>query len=158
MQIQILEAIRKPETRNTSRSERPLSIFLTAELIGSRCCDCESYGIRTVGYAPGLAMCRELLAAGASPEMALAIYRGGVLALRIRSIGEAAHLVVEDSQNGRPRFRLVRPARCGAASPMRKNSLGGPDPALSRDTQGRPAPLLALALGKAAEQRTECAP
>jgi hypothetical protein len=124
MQLQNLEALRKPETRKTSRSESPLSIFLTAKLIGSRRCDCESYGICTVGHAPVLALCRELIAAGANPDMSLAIYRGEVLALRIRSIGEAAELVVEDSQNGCPRFRLVRPARRGAASPMRKNGLG----------------------------------
>jgi hypothetical protein len=79
MQLQILEALRKPETRKTSRSERPLSISLTAELIGSHRCECESHGIRTVGHAPGLAMCRKLLAAGANPDMALAIYRGGSL-------------------------------------------------------------------------------
>src|SRR5262249_327509 len=120
MSLQIFEAHRKPETRKTSRPEHPLAI-LTAELIGSRCCDCESCGIRTVGYAPGLAMCWELLAAGANPNTALAIYRSGVLALRIRSIREGASLTVEDAESGAPRFRLMRPPRRGAASPGPKN-------------------------------------
>jgi hypothetical protein len=70
-------------------------------------------------------MCRELLAAGANPDMALAIYRGGVLALRIRSIRDRASLIVEAAESGAPRFRLARPPRRGAASPMRKNDGGG---------------------------------
>jgi hypothetical protein len=125
MQLQILEPLRKPETRKTSHSEYPRAISLTAELIGSRCCDCESHGIRTVGHAPGLAMCRELLAAGVNPDTALAIFRKGVLALRIRSIREGASLTVEDTESGTPRFRLARPPRRGAASPVRKNGGGG---------------------------------
>jgi hypothetical protein len=119
MQLQIFEALRKPKTRKTSGNERPLSISLTAELIGSRRCDCESYGICTVGHAPGLAMCRELLAAGANPDTALVIYRSGALALRIR-IREGASLTVEAAESGTPRFRLARPPRRGAASPTQK--------------------------------------
>ena len=39
-------------------------------------------------------MCRELLAAGLPPDAALIVWRRGTLALRIRSIGEAAALEV----------------------------------------------------------------
>ena len=47
-------------------------------------------------------MCRELLAAGADPDRALAIYRSGVLALRIRSSREGASLTVEDAESDTP--------------------------------------------------------
>jgi hypothetical protein len=78
---------------------RPASV-ISAELIGSTECRCETYSISTSAYAPALALCRALVHAGCNPDQALEVYRAGVLALRIRSIGEAADLVVEDSQNG----------------------------------------------------------
>jgi hypothetical protein len=90
---------------------------ITAELIGAT--RCEAQGIVATGYAPVLTMCRELLAAGFSPDAALAVYRRGILTLRIRSIAAGARLAVEDSENGRPQFRLARPERRGAAPPMR---------------------------------------
>jgi hypothetical protein len=50
------------------------------------------------------------------------VWRGDVLCLRIRSIGEAAQLTVEDDRHGRPRLRRWRNrARgCGAAPPVRQ--------------------------------------
>jgi hypothetical protein len=105
------------QLRDTHREQQ--AVPLTAELIASH--QCEALGIVAMGHAPALALCRELLSAGAHPDTALAVYRNGVLALRIRSIREGARLAVEDGETGTPRLRLARPARRGAASPMRKN-------------------------------------
>jgi len=80
---------------------------------------CEALGVIATGYSPVLVLCRELLAAGVSPDRALDVYRAGVLALRIRAIGEAARLTVEDDKNGGPKFRVARPQRDGAASLVR---------------------------------------
>ena len=63
---------------------------IRAELTGSD--TCTAAGLTVRASAPALAMCRELLAAGLDPDRALDVYRNGVLALRIRSIGEAAKL------------------------------------------------------------------
>src|SRR5262249_22908970 len=98
---------------------------ICATLSGSSCC--EAAGITARGHAPILALCRKLLAAGFNPDSALIVYRNGVLSIRINSIGKAASLVVEDSKNGRPRFRPARSARGGAVSRMRKNGLRGTD-------------------------------
>src|SRR4051812_41055440 len=103
-------------TINPGNTTQPI---ITATFNGDR--RCEALGISASGYSPALALCRELLAAGISPDAALDIHRNGVLALRIRTIGEAARLTVEDNENGSPRFRLARPSRRGAVPPMRKN-------------------------------------
>jgi hypothetical protein len=118
MEIHSTGIVRKRELRHASRKEQP-STPLKAELTGSR--RCEALGIVATGNTPVLVLCRELLGAGVNPDSALAVYRKGVLALRVRSIAEAARLVVEDGKNGRPQFRLMRPERRGAASLMRGN-------------------------------------
>jgi len=64
------------------------------------------------------------VAAGIDPRTALIVYRGGTLALRVRSIGEGAALTVETDRDGRPSFRRRRDKRAasyGAASPVRQN-------------------------------------
>ena len=43
---------------------------------------------------------KELIAAGMSPDQALEIYRGSVLAVRVRSIGEAAGLEINSKGTG----------------------------------------------------------
>jgi hypothetical protein len=101
-------ASRQPKSRN---KDFPQVKVIRAELIGSHECRCEEHERLAFGYAPVLAMCRELLAAGMSPDAALHVYRRGILALKVRAIGKAAQLVVEDSETGRPQFRLARPAR-----------------------------------------------
>ena len=53
--------------------------------------------------APVLALCRKLMAAGHNPATSLEAYRGEVLCLRVRSIGEAAMLTVKETGTG-PRF------------------------------------------------------
>lgn len=63
---------------------------IIAELIGSdiaRAC-----GITAQGNSPVLKLCRKLVGAGHDPATPLDCWRGDVLCLRIRSIGEAAEL------------------------------------------------------------------
>jgi len=71
--------------------------------------------------APVLALCRKLLALGINPAAALLVFRGDVLALRVKSIGLAAGLDVQDNRLGVPVFRRRRalPASDGAAAPIR---------------------------------------
>jgi hypothetical protein len=99
---------------------------IAVELIGSNRCDCDSYGISATGYAPVLAMCRELLRVGAGPDMALAVYRNGIVALNVRAIGEAARLTVRSAGNGRPIFALDGAQEGAAALPVRSEQGGRP--------------------------------
>jgi len=55
---------------------------------------CETAGHKVRAAAPVLALCRELVEAGQDPACQLHVYRKGVLALRVRSIGEAARLSI----------------------------------------------------------------
>jgi hypothetical protein len=102
------------------RSSPPPCLVIFAQLTGSH--RCEALGIVVTGHAPVLTLCRELLAAGIDPNSALDVFRRGLLALRVRSVGGAARLAVEDNENGRPQFRLARPPRRGAAPPTRKTA------------------------------------
>jgi hypothetical protein len=77
---------------------------------------CTAAGIVVRANAPVLAMCRQLLAAGLEPDTALEVYRAGTLALKVRSIGEAAHLTVKTSGNGTPMFAVAREG--AGASPV----------------------------------------
>jgi hypothetical protein len=92
---------------------------IVAELISSNRCHCESHGLTTTGYAPVLAMCRELLRAGADPDMALVVYRNRVVALKVHAIGEAARLTVRSAGNGRPIFALDGRQEGATAPPVR---------------------------------------
>ena len=105
------------QLRDARREQQ--AVPLTDEFTGSH--QCGALGIVAMGHAPALALCCELLSAGADPDTAIAVYRNGVLDLRIRSIREGARLTVEDADRRPPGFRLARPGRRGAASPMRKN-------------------------------------
>ena len=100
------------------QSDKKCNAPLCAELTGSN--RCTAAGITATGPAPVLALCRALLDAGFDPDQSLEIYSGAMLALRVRSIGEAARLAVEDNKTGRPSFRRWRdrPARDGAAPPI----------------------------------------
>lgn len=91
-----------------------------AELVGSN--TCTAAGVTVVDHAPVLALCRALVTAGQDPNRPLHAYRGGALCLRVRSIGQAAQLTVEDDRHGRPRLRRWRDrARgCGAAPPAHR--------------------------------------
>jgi hypothetical protein len=69
-----------------------------AELIGSD--TCIAAGLTIKAPAPVFAMCRALIAAGFDPAMPLECYRGDTLALRVRSIGEAACLEINGKGSG----------------------------------------------------------
>ena len=58
----------------------------------------------------------QLLAQGTDPDTALEVFRNGTLALKVRSIGEAAGLEIKAGGNG---FRPVRQA--DAVPPMNQN-------------------------------------
>jgi len=97
-----------------------------AELIGSN--RATALDIEAHGSSPVLALCRALVEAGHDPRRPLDFYRGDVLALRVRSIGEGAKLTVRDNSAGKPVFRRWDGAPIGAeASPMLKNleAVGG---------------------------------
>ena len=80
---------------------------------------CTALGITVTDTAPVLALCRALVEAGQDPSLRLEAYRGDMLALRVRSIGEGAGLTVEWCSDGRPRFRKYRPHPSAARPPMR---------------------------------------
>jgi hypothetical protein len=82
--------------------------------------NCTAVGITGRGSTPVLALCRQLLAAGLNPDQAMEVYRGATLALRIRSVGEAAGVEINGDGNG---FRTAR--KPDAAPPMRSNGKGG---------------------------------
>ena len=88
---------------------------IIAELIGSN--TCTAAGVTVVDHAPVLALCRALVTAGQDLNRPLHAYRGDVLCLCVRSIGEGARLAVEDDRYGRPRLRRWRDRvrRYGAA-------------------------------------------
>src|SRR6516165_9618790 len=96
-------------------SNASIQTAICAELISSR--TCKAAGITVVDHAPVLALCRALVKAGQDPNRPLRAYRGGVLCLRVRSIGQAAQLTIEDDRRGRPRLRRWRNRAkgCGAA-------------------------------------------
>jgi len=81
---------RNPDRQRFDSPKQPVPI--PAALIGSD--RCEAGGISVCGAAPVLALCRKLVSAGHDPERPLHAYRGNVLALRMRSIGEAAQLAI----------------------------------------------------------------
>src|SRR5262245_59321999 len=87
-------------------SDHPIQTAIRAELIDSD--RCSALGMTERSSAPVLALCRRLVEAGHDSATPLEAWRGDVLCLRIRSIGEAAQLTIEDDQRGRPRLRRWR--------------------------------------------------
>jgi hypothetical protein len=68
---------------------------LMAQLVGSSTVIVRALGVTSCGDSPVLELCRNLVAAGLDPATPLEVYRaGGVLALQVRSIGEAAELEI----------------------------------------------------------------
>ncbi len=75
---------------------------------------CAALGITIRSSSPLLDLCRALVEAGVDPATPLEAYRGDVLCLRVRSIGEAAKLRI--GSDGVGFRRLCEPA---TALPMR---------------------------------------
>jgi hypothetical protein len=80
-----------------------MSAPIRAEIFGFDRCEAEGHTVKA--SAPVLAMCRELIAAGFDPGRPLQAYRGNVLCLKVRSIGEGAMLDCQDGGG----FRLREP-------------------------------------------------
>jgi hypothetical protein len=70
---------------------------LRAELRGSNCCSAN--GLTSIGRTPVLNLCRDLIAAGHDPTQPLHVFREGVQALTVRTVGEGARLTVDDHHN-----------------------------------------------------------
>ena len=92
---------------------------IRAELIGSD--ECTAAGLTMSGRAPVLALCRQLIADGHDPGLSLEVWRGPVLCLRVRSIGEAAQLRVATHGRGFERLPGYA-AGCTAALPVGENA------------------------------------
>jgi hypothetical protein len=102
-----------------AKEEPETSIALVAgpvrgQMIGSDKATAE--GITARGPTPVLALCRKLVADGVDPNRPLHAYRGDVLCLVVRTIGEGARLTVAEGPNG-PRFRLWEPMPSRVRSP-----------------------------------------
>jgi hypothetical protein len=89
-----------------------IDIVVRSELTGDD--TCSALGFTAKSFSPVLALCRQLVEAGHDPSMPLEAWRGDVLCLRVRSIGEAAGLEINPRGTG---FR--RASAAGTASPMR---------------------------------------
>src|SRR5665811_847383 len=88
---------------------------IRAELIGSD--TCTAVGITVRVGTPVLTLCRRLIEVGYDAATPLLVYRGEVLALTIRSIGQAARLEINSKGTGFIRHRAVR-----TAPPVRRNA------------------------------------
>jgi hypothetical protein len=86
--------------------------IIRALIVGTNQCEAQGHKVR--GAAPVLALCRELIEAGHDPSCQLHAYHNGVLALRVRSIGETAGLTIRGDGVG---FR--RGAEMVGTSPIR---------------------------------------
>lgn len=84
---------------------------LRAELVKDD--TCIALGIKSTGQAPVISLCRKLIEAGHEPATPLHAYRGNTLAIRVRSIGEAANLELASGGT----FRAARKPH--AAPPIR---------------------------------------
>ena len=99
---------------------------IRAEIIGSN--TCTALGITAAGQAPVLALCRKLVEADYEPTTPLEAWRGNILCLKVRSIGEAARLEINAKGTGFIPLRAVR-----TASPVRQTGVparGVPVPCL----------------------------
>src|SRR5438094_637985 len=95
-------------TRGMAKAERELSrrsrvTAIRAQLSGDDTAG--ALGITVRSPSPVLALCRKLVDAGYDPSASLEACRGDSLALRVKSIGQAAQLKVDVAPSGRPFFK-----------------------------------------------------
>src|SRR5262249_52486664 len=122
---------------NLNRQQQFSQARIRAVLIGAGRCEAE--GI--IAHAPVLDLCRALIKAGHDPKRALHAYRGEVLALAVRSIGQGAQLAVEDTR-GTPHLRRWRDRskRYGAGSPVAQTDNGQGVPTSAQRATQRAVP------------------
>jgi hypothetical protein len=112
--------VRSPyETKPFRDQPRSNCNCIRAELTGDD--TATALGITVHGHAPVLGLCRKLIDTGIDPATALHVYRGDMLCLIVRSIGQAARLEL----NGHGTGFLLSPEG-GTAPPMRLNGRGQP--------------------------------
>jgi hypothetical protein len=87
---------------------------LRAEIIGCDSCEAEGHAVRAA--APVLAMCRKLVEAGRDPATPLHAYRGDMLCVKVRSIGEGARYTVEDNRQGTPTLHPWRDPKAATSN------------------------------------------
>ena len=97
-------------------SSTTIQTAIRADLIGSDCCS--ALGVTARGTTPVLVLCRLLVEAGHDSATPLEVWRGDVLCLRIRSIGEGATLRIGTHGVG-----FERLPECTAPSPVRQNEV-----------------------------------
>ena len=103
---------------NNGAGGRTQAAAIRAELFGSN--TATALGVTAVSNSPLIALCCRLSAAGHDPATPLDAYRGATLALRMRSIGEAARLQVNAYGTG------FRPhSEADIAPPVRRNGPAG---------------------------------
>jgi hypothetical protein len=102
---------------NRSGQARHQRSTIRAELSGSD--TCTALGITAQSPSPVLTLCRQLVEAGHDPATPLDAYRGEALALRVRSIDQAARLRIGTSGSGAPIFAYAPAA--DTAPPVRQN-------------------------------------
>ena len=110
-----------PQTRfcnQNNRSNHSIAA-IRAELTGSDCCS--AIGIVVRSTAPVLALCRLLVEAGHDPATQLEAWRGDVLCLLIRSIGDGVALRIGTHGVG-----FERLPECTVALPVRQNEVTRP--------------------------------
>jgi hypothetical protein len=106
------------ERQSNKPKTAKLQTVVRAALIGST--TATALGIAVEANTPVLVLCRYLLAAGHDPATRLDAYRGKVLSLIVRSIGEAARLEISHHGAG-----FIARYEGGTASPMRQIEGGG---------------------------------
>ena len=103
-------------------SAQGIALPIHAELTGSE--RCEALGIGVHSSTPVLALCRKLLESGCDPTTPLEAWRGSLLCLHVRTIGEAAALEVNPKGNGFIRYRAGRAGSPVAALRNSDRNLG----------------------------------
>jgi hypothetical protein len=111
-----LKDIRGAAKREREFARRAAGRAIRAQLLGDIC---TALGITAKSDSPILRLCRKLVDAGHDPSTPLEAYRGDLLALRVKSIGQGAHLKVDVAPTGRPFFK--RDKSRVIASPIRPN-------------------------------------
>ena len=101
---------------------------IKAELSGSS--TASAYGIVARTGSPVLELCRRLVAGGVDPTTPLEAYRGKMLCLKVRSIGEAAALEVNSAGT-----RFIRRPKRRIAPPIRSAHLPATTPAADRNNR-----------------------
>lgn len=106
---------RRLEVLATTETSTGQDRAVRAEIIGSDQCAVE--GLSARGASPVLALCRSLIRAGFNSARPLCAYRGDVLALSVRSIGEASRLRISSHGVG-----FERLPECTGGAPVRQNA------------------------------------